>query len=172
MRKSKSPWLGFVLGCLLLLVGGSVSWHGFGLVDRAQRSVEWPQAEGKVLSSQVCSKREKKGKVMHWAEVNYEFTVKGEKRLGSTISFGSYRSSSAGEFRAIVDKYPVGKAVSVYYDANDPGSNVLEPGITMAVRVPQIIGLVLLGVGLLMTAWPVVAWAVYRPEPPEVMTIE
>jgi hypothetical protein len=72
----------------------------------------------------------------------------------------------------IVAKYPAGKAVQVYHDPSNPDINVLEPGITLATRVPQFFGYVLLAVGLAMVGYPAVAWAMSTPEPPEVMTPE
>jgi hypothetical protein len=170
-QRGGSPWFAILLGLFFTGLGGGIAWYGQKLIDRASQSTDWPKATGVVLSSKVQSKREK-GKLKYWAEVKYEFTVNGEKRIGSTISFGSYRSSSPRDFEPVVSRYPVGKEVPVYHDPNDPGINVLEPGLTGGARVPQIIGLIFLGIGLAMVGYRVIVWAASRPEPPEVLTIE
>ncbi len=169
--QKSSPWYTLLIGLALVGGGGGLAWYGQGLVDRALKSVTWPQAPGVVLSSRVATKQEK-GKTKYWAVVSYEFESQGQKRTGSTISFGGSKSSSRLEYDKIVAKYPAGKAVQVYHDPSNPDINVLEPGITLATRVPQFFGYVLLAVGLAMVGYPAVAWAMSTPEPPEVMTPE
>jgi hypothetical protein len=170
-QRNSSPWFTMFLGLAILGGGGGLAWYGQGQVDLALQSVEWPQVPGVVLSSEIESTRQK-GKLKYWAAVSYEFEVKGEKYSGSTISFDSHRSSQRHDFEKVIAKYPVGKEVPVYYDANKPENNVLQPGITFGTRVPQFLGFVLMGVGLLIAGYPLISWAMSSHEPPEVMSPE
>lgn len=169
--RRSSPVLLLILAVAFLGGGGACVWWGLGLLDRAERSTNWPTVDGVVTSSEVRSSVTK-GKRKYWAAVSYQFNVEGHQHRGSTISFGDYRSSSRHEFEAVVARYPVGKQVSVYYDPAAPDSNVLEPGVTLGARVPLIIGLVFAVLGVVFFAVPVIGWIASRPEPPEVFTIE
>jgi len=57
------------------------------------------------------------------------------------VSFGQYGSSSRSHAEEIVNRYPTGRTVAVYYDPSDPGTAVLEPGVTWS-------SYMILGIGL------------------------
>lgn len=166
-----SPFLLTILAVAFLAGGGACTWWGLRLLDRAERSAKWPAAEGVVISSEIRSQLDK-GKRKYWAAVSYEYDVEGNKRSGSTISFGDYRSTSRHEFEAIVARYPVGKKVAVFHDPAAPETSVLEPGVTFATRIPLIVGLVFSVLGTAFIAIPTIGWIMSRPEPPEVLTSE
>lgn len=167
-----SPVLLLIIAVALLGFGGFFTWFGLGVLNRAERSTQWPFVAGVVTSSEVRSELDDKQKEMFWAAVSYSFELEGRKREGSTISFGDYRSSSRREFEAVVARYPVGKEVKVFYDPAAPETNVLEPGVTWGARIPLIIGGIFLALGLIFFFAPIIGWIMSRPEPPEVLTIE
>merc|ERR1711879_479095 len=58
-------------------------------------------------------------------DILYEYTISGKRYTGSYIEwFASSRSYSTAH--AIVDKYPEGKSVEVFYDPLDHSSCLLE----------------------------------------------
>jgi hypothetical protein len=146
-RKSLGPVGTLILSGLFLLIGLGMAGFGTKQWLTARASTSWPTAEGKVLSSQVVKKRGSKGRTNYSADVMYEFTVDGTRRMHNDVSFGDYSSNSPSHAQEVVARYPVGKQVTVYYSADD---SVLEPGSSWAVLMLPGIGAVFLLVGGLM----------------------
>jgi hypothetical protein len=62
--------------------------------------------------------------------VVYRYEVRGEVFSGQKICFGPEVSVLIGAAaQAVVDHYPAGAPVTVYYDPASPRSSVLKPGI-------------------------------------------
>ncbi len=111
----------FILGGLIALgVGGS---HFVWSV----RSASWPTVEGVVLTSKLEMHEGNKG-ATYSARITYDYQVKGRHYDGRRLAFGAL-ASSTGYAQGILDRYPVGGKVRVYYDPRDPGEAVLEPGL-------------------------------------------
>jgi hypothetical protein len=113
---------------LFVIVGVTV--FGFGVCQymRAQDSSNWPSAMGKVIYSDVERRSDEDG-TTYSAEVEYEFTVADQLLSGNLIKFGEVNTSNSSHARRIVNRYPVGSEVRVFYDPNDPYLSVLEPGV-------------------------------------------
>ncbi|MCW5682517.1 MAG: DUF3592 domain-containing protein [Xanthobacteraceae bacterium] len=92
----------------------------------------WPSAPGKVISSRVVRRRvgsvggdEKDLELRNFAEVIYEFEVRGKKHRGNRVSIGE----DLGNFQVeeTLAKYPSGTHVTVFYNPLKPGKqSVLE----------------------------------------------
>jgi hypothetical protein len=128
-------------------------------VSKARR---WPSATGKVIVSTVQSHKKTPGdpgynfgdtEVTNEPRVEYEYRVGGRKYRGRRITIGEKTSGS--ELEAILARYPVGAAVTVYYDPANPQTAVLERDLPA--------GLWAVGVGcvVLSIAVPLVAALVY-----------
>ena len=102
---------------------------GIPMMMSAFESSGWPSAEGVITVSEFTTNRDSdNGSVTHGANVAYDYTVNGTLHTGSNVHFGQYGSSDPSYGRGIVNRYPVGKRVGVYYDPDDPSTSVLEPG--------------------------------------------
>ena len=64
----------------------------------------------------------------HWPEVHYEYVL-GDRRFVSDRIMFTHRGFSKSATQRLVEKYPVDKVISVYFDTRNPESAVLEPGI-------------------------------------------
>jgi len=121
--------LGYTIALLGLVLMGIGSWG----VSRAQHA-EWEAAAGTVLESRM-DKAWVRGGDGHWRweyrpVVVYEYVVGGETYRGDRISafnllegdryFDEYTAS------AVLDRYPLGKQVVVYCDADDPTVAALD----------------------------------------------
>ena len=74
---------------------------------------------------EACSQEEVTG-ALAWAEErNLPYFIFG---AGSNLLFGQYGTSDASYGRGIVNRYPIGTHVRVYYDSDNPSTSVLEPG--------------------------------------------
>lgn len=75
----------------------------------------------------------------------YDYTVNGEKHLGSRIFFGDTFISlfSFLAAKGAIEKYKEGQAVTVYYNPSNPQNSVLEPGAKWQAFAALALGVVL-----------------------------
>jgi hypothetical protein len=114
-------WLFIVIGAVAVGVGG---W----MLIKSLRTRSWPVAEGVIQSAQKQSHSGDHGSRTYSAEVTYTYQVAGVNYNGDKISIGQMSSSSAYA-REILNRYPVGKRISVHYSPTNPTEVVLETGI-------------------------------------------
>ena len=137
------PWPFVIAGALTLV-------FGVRNMLRAGASADWPTAAGAVKVSSVEYHKSNEGGGTYHAEVMYEYMAGGTLRSGNRVAFGDYGSSNSSRARGIVNKYPVGRQVTVHHDPDDPDVSVLEPGLKGQAWLLPAFGGVFLGVGALM----------------------
>jgi hypothetical protein len=115
----------FVVGVMLLMRG---------MIDyrEALLSADWPSVPGSITDSYVKISSSAKGGTTYSARISYTYSVHGKQYTGSKINFGALLTSLAGA-QGIVDRYPVGKSLTVFYNPNDNSAAVLEPGYASGV---------------------------------------
>lgn len=118
-----------LLAAIFFVVGGAVSWWGWDILQNARISENWPGTTGEITYSDVRTSRDEDGTTYH-ADVEFAYVVDDRRYESDTVSFGQYGSSNRRHAAEIVDRYPVGTQVSVYYDPAVPDTAVLEPGVT------------------------------------------
>ncbi len=120
---------------------------------RARVSQGWAYCQGTVDSSMVHEEvnREESGSAIHYFPVvNYSYRVRGTMYQNDKISFslkGEYRSSKKAE--KITQKYAQGRAVTVYYDPDDPATAVLDRSVPISGLIWGIILAILWMVGVI-----------------------
>jgi hypothetical protein len=122
----------FILGAVLLPLGlmGAAFWYSYNRkkkrTDILQASQRWLSTTGKVLKSRVevdggeyTSTR---------AFVLYEYEVRGQMYQSSQLRPGDRFLMSHAERKNydIVEQYPAGATVTVYYDPANPDESALE----------------------------------------------
>jgi hypothetical protein len=113
-----------------VILGGFSIW-GVTQLYESIRGYSWPHVNGTVISSAARSERMNSGKgewISHWPEVRYEYIVGNRRVTADRIRF-IVRGMNEKETQRVVSSYPMGKAVTVYYDPWDASTSVLEPGI-------------------------------------------
>lgn len=151
-------WVGliFLPMAALLIVATAVK-----LVE-LRKSASWSTATGRIVRSEIEARRHRFGNdaetVRNEPAVEYEFKAGGRTVRGSRIAIGD---DSGGEnTEATLARYPVGAAVTVFYDADNPKSCVLErdgpKGVTTQSCLGALAGLAIFGVaiGWLVTRGP------------------
>lgn len=95
------------------------------------RARSWKAAPGKIVYSRSVSRKVKtsstdtdRNEMRNFASIAYEFEVLGQKRRGTRVSIAEDLGNS--EVAETLAKYPVGKAVTVYYDPFDAKKSVIE----------------------------------------------
>ena len=120
---------GAQLFCSLFIVIGLVAVGvGVWLLTKSLRSEQWPVTDGIIQSAAVKSHQGNKGGTTYSAEVTYTFQVAGTNYTGDKVAIGQMSASSEYAW-GIVNRYPVGKKISVHYSPGDPADAVLETGI-------------------------------------------
>jgi uncharacterized protein (TIGR03435 family) len=117
------------LFCLLFVVIGLVAVSvGVSMMIKSLRTEHWPVTDGVIQSAEMKSHSGSKGGTTYSAEVTYTYQVAGTGYTGDKVSIGQM-SSSSEYARGILNRYPIGKKVSVHYQPGDPSEAVLETGI-------------------------------------------
>jgi len=130
---------------IFVIVGIVVAIQGKKMLATAKESANWPYVQGEVISSEMEVRKETDDdgtSVTYSAEVLFEYEVAGTVYSANRVSFGQYSSGAPGLARKILNKYPAGTVVKVYYNPDDPEISVLEPGTTFSTYLVLIGGLV------------------------------
>jgi len=112
-------------------------------VRKSGRSKRWPSIEGRVITSEVVSRRSLDSSGTHTTiyepSIRYAFNLNGQRFESKTISFGGIAGTSAPDFaESVVAKYPAGSSVEVFYNSAKPTESVLEhsgSGVNMALLI-------------------------------------
>lgn len=114
---------------VIVMLGAGVAIWGVILRGRGDETTRWPTVRGKVYASRVVEERLRDGdnEIMYRPEIRYEYVVDGKefaaKRLGLEDTSASWRSDADG----IVDRFPIGREVEIFYNPENPGEALLEP---------------------------------------------
>jgi hypothetical protein len=123
-----SPTL-IVIGSILfsvLIIDGIL----LGIIIVTQRSVakaaSWPSTMGTVVFSSIEWRRGSKGGSVAYPVVQYNYQVMGQMLQGRKVQPGPETGGTGAQ--KVVDRYPAGAQVMVYYDPQNPSNAVLERG--------------------------------------------
>ncbi len=139
------------LGAVLVLAGQHM-WRA----GSATRS--YTRTRGRVVRAEVeeFPRTSEEGGTRFRPIVRYAFEVRGRTYESERISIGAAtgtESSEAQDARRVVERYPLGAEVDVWFDPRDPGRSVLVPGIPRAeIVVAVVAGVALVGIGMFLLA--------------------
>jgi len=143
----------FLAGLIFFVVGAIILFFGYSWYKKAKDTESWPETEGIVLYSEVNS-HVSDGSTMYKPIVKYTYSVNGKEFTSSKYSYGEYSSSDSDFAYEIVDLYPKGKKVSVYYNPSKPYKAVLETGVGFMIYIPLVLGVIFSAIGLLVLIKP------------------
>lgn len=139
---------GILFGAVFTLFGLVALVLGIVGTVRSLDSVNWPQVDGVVTHSEIESSSSGKGGATYGADIRYEYrTPSGEKLTGTRVGYIEYSSSDASHARETLARYPLGKQVKVHVSPSDQTSVVLEPGFTLFLLIPLVLGTIFIAVG-------------------------
>ena len=125
-RKSNATFFG-----IIFTLAGGLLFYFFGLpsLKYAYESKSWPMTSGTITKSEVDSWM-KDGKTQYGAVIKYTYQLEGKEHISYTIGVNSSSSNSnMSAVKKLVQEYPVGKTVDVFYDPELPDSAALIPGV-------------------------------------------
>lgn len=150
---SHSP-VGKLVWCALItmvfvLIGILLMRAGFSEMRTARASAGWPQTPGKVFKSSIDWSSDSDSSTGWRAQVAYTYSVGGTEMKGNRVSLGDYGSSNSSHAQGIVNRYPVGRDITVYYDPRNPATCLLEPGVQAVTYILPLLGLAFFAMGSL-----------------------
>ncbi len=135
-----------------LIIAGHLTWRA----GRATRS--YTRTRGRVVRAEVEESRRtsEEGGARFRPIVRYAFEVRGHAYESERISIGAgtgVESSDAQDARRVVERYPSGADVDVWFDPRDPARSVLVVGVPTAEIIAAVaIGIALVGIGMFILA--------------------
>ncbi len=129
------------IGLYCLAVGISMGMEGM-------RAMRWPTARGRIIQAKVEELRTpSKIRIARLClNLDYLYMV-GDKILEGHRLNSGWRCFASEDFvKKILERYPVGKKVEVYYNPARPEVSLLEPGLSWSVFFFSGLGLVTLSI--------------------------
>jgi len=114
----------------------------------------WPAAPGRIIQSRVSEARTSTGNIRIarlCLELDYLYLVEETAYEGHRLNAGWRCFASDDRIRKLLEKYPSGKAVQVYYNPDHPEQSMLETGLDWSIFF-------LWGVGFVTVSlmWPLI----------------
>jgi Protein of unknown function (DUF3592) len=95
---------------------------------RIKKSAQWPSVTGVMTSSYIqpgiC-----KNVPCYQGRIAYRYRVGNTEYTAMAFDLGRSHWATQEGWQTVLDRYPIGKAVSVYYEPGNPARAVLEPGL-------------------------------------------
>jgi hypothetical protein len=122
-------------------------------LTKFRASKTWLWTTGEITSAEM-EKHVGHGRsrsVSYHAAIVYDYSVQGTKYSGHRVAFGEYGTGNPNHARQILNCYPLGKQVDVYYNPSKPEDSVLERRLGCAVYIGLLVGAAVFVLGLLLT---------------------
>lgn len=132
---------------VFMLVGVILTLVGIFNLVKASASKRWPSTNGKVIDAKVrvstSTDNEGSTSTSYVPHIEYEYRVNNAPYTSTrrTIGSGQTGYGSRNRANAIVEQYPVGKSVPVYYDPQNPKYGVLQTGFAASVFIWLLLGI-------------------------------
>ncbi len=156
-RGSRASLLGaLVLGVVFFGLGAIFVGVGIDGYRDGQATESWPSATGRVISADVQERIEtrrdmndrQRTEYTYTPSVRYEYSVGERTYLGHRVKADDYGGGADRAYQ-IVNRYPAGSDVIVFYNPDDPDQAVLETGAdTMGVYLFGGVGALFAVIGL------------------------
>ena len=119
------------------------------------RSTNWETTYGKIINSNVKENYNRRSDAasawMYKPIVEYEFDINKLKYSSNVINVGDdFHTNSQHGPREIVERYPKGMTVKVFYDSEDPNISCLEKKISGGFYFVFAFGLAFIVIGSLL----------------------
>lgn|GEM_PF-1880182 len=133
----------------------SFSFIGISLINiiKGQENESWPSVDGIILFSDIDRSSGSEGGSTYGAKITYKYNLNGINYTSDAISCGYAYSSDYSAAYQLVENYPVGKTVKIYYNPNNPPEAVLIKGIDIASWIFFSAGLFFSMIGIVLVTY-------------------
>ena len=148
----------FIFSVILLIFGGVFTFLGTTFRQQQAATQGWPAVQGTISNAYVHYEEpfDTEDTPSYSPVIVYEYTVNGQVYSSTQLNIGFERSYGAQrEADEALAEYPVGGAVTVYYDPANPGNAVLDRA-SNGNQIVLIAGIGMLTIGmiaLILTFW-------------------
>lgn len=129
---------------LFTVTGAAVSVWGWLSLRKTRTQSQWSSTTGEIITAQASSEEDD---LLPLIEYRYQV---GEQAVQARLRFASGTSPSEQLQQLVLNKYPLGASVTVYFNPQDPQQTTLEPGKAGGDALILIFGLGMLVLGLFM----------------------
>jgi NADH:ubiquinone oxidoreductase subunit 3 (subunit A) len=152
-----NSWVFFliILFCLVFIgIGVSMLIKLIANFRKANQSKQWSTTNGEIISSeldaQTSTDEEGNQSTTYIAQVFFRYQVGGLEYESGRINFNyGMRTSNIRKQQSIVEQYPQGSTVTVFYDPDNPEESVLERRVNGAFTT-IIVSAVFITIGLIV----------------------
>jgi hypothetical protein len=134
------------------VAGVALFLYGANNLYRGSSSLRWPSVEGRILYSRA--RIGPHPETLLW----YEYHVANQRYVASNYRNGGNVTPFDSVARAAAKRYPVGRAVPVFYDPANPQNALLEPGLWWGNFVAPGFAVVLFALAWLAKRYAEVMW--------------
>jgi hypothetical protein len=144
--------INFIISILIIVIGTLIIVAQLLLLIKARISKDWKELKGEILSSEIETLNiTNENNKTYRAAISYKYSISGKQYISSRVFFGDrIHSSFKGKSLKLINKYPVGSIVSVYYDPSNLEESVLEKGVTQSILILLIIGISVILFGVIL----------------------
>ncbi len=117
--------LGFILSIALI-------WAGISGYIKANNTKSWPSTSGIVTISYATQEGYESGgeSYIHYiAKLSYDYKLGERTHFGDESGLKEHTFETMEEAQNVTEKYLEGEIIRIYYNPDEPGDSVLEPGI-------------------------------------------
>jgi hypothetical protein len=140
---------GLGVSLIFILIGLGLVFWGWNILHNARASAAWPTSAGRITESTLDHSTDAEGSDSYSPKITYTYSVNNLFYDSGTIKFGENSYSSQRKAQEILSHYPVGQSVTVYYEPDNPGKAVLEPGVSAGSYIVLAIGIFFVLIALL-----------------------
>jgi hypothetical protein len=133
---------------LILVAFGLVIFAiGFYIKVTMGNSPNWPTTKGLINISKI-EKNTNSDRTSYRHKFNYTFNIEGKEHTGHLLSYKSKDMLDLNVHQELLNEYPEGKKVIVYYNPNKPKFSIIEPGVGIVPQILISVGVVFSLIGL------------------------
>ena len=140
-------------------VGLLLSLYHLWLIVRAKSTENWDKTDGLITNSELFEFTSiGDADSTHKPKIEYSYTLNGNEYKSKRIYFGSNIMTSYNKrhCQKLIEKYPIGTKVIVYFDRLNEKQSVLETGIKYQIIIGLILGLIITGIGTTFLSNPTI----------------
>ncbi|USO00160.1 MAG: DUF3592 domain-containing protein [Phycisphaeraceae bacterium] len=102
------------------------------MVGSAMKQVHaesYPTVEGQVTAARIDESSDGEGGTTYQPAITYTYRVAGTPFENDRVRYGQVGSSDRRDSKKVLDRFPVGATVDVYFNPDNPADSVLTPGV-------------------------------------------
>lgn len=123
-----------LIAIIFIVIGILFTSISLYFLKMARNSIYWDNTSGEVTRSDITTTTSKNGK-QYKANIQFIYRVHGTEYMSKRAFYGSNISTSSKKrAQKLIDKYPVGQKVNVYYDPMKNSRSVIEAGARWEIK--------------------------------------